>query len=83
MTTLKVANHPAPPNDIPHLCHSPRRFQPTHRAIAGLAMVEIVGFRGQTAPTTRIEIKTAPTTTYMKTNYLTISATDSGAVLVA
>ena len=35
-------------------------------------MVEIVGFRGQTAPTT----------TYMKTNYSTISYTDSEAVFI-
>ena len=30
----------------------------------GLATVEIVGFPGQTAPTTRFQIKTAPTTIY-------------------
>lgn len=46
-------------------------------------MVEIVGFPGQTAPTTRFEIEAAPTPMYMETNYLTISASDSGAVLVA
>ena len=38
----------------------------------GLAMVEIVGFRGQTAPTI----------TYVKINYFTISCTDSEAVLI-
>ncbi len=36
---------------------------------AGLPTVEIVGFRGQTASTTKFEIQTAPTTIYVKTNY--------------
>ena len=45
-------------------------------------MVETVGFRGQTAPTTRFEIQTTPTTIYVKTNYQPTDSTDSGVVLV-
>ena len=52
------------------------------RLSAGLPTVEIVGFRGQTAPTTRCEIQTAPTTICVKTNYQPTGSTDSGAVLV-
>ncbi len=47
-----------------------------------MAIVEIVGFQGQTAPTTRFEIQTAPTTIYVKANYQPTGFTDSGAVLM-
>ena len=45
-------------------------------------MVETVGFRGQTASTTRFEIQTTSITIYVKTNYQPTGSTDSGAVLV-
>ena len=44
-------------------------------------MVDIIGFPGQPAPTTRLEIDTAPATIYTKTDYLTISYTNSAAVV--
>ena len=50
-------------------------------AAAALAMVEIVGFPRQTASTTRFEIQSATNSMYVKTNYQTIYATDSGASL--
>ena len=37
--------------------------------LPGLATVEIVGFEGQTAPTTGFEIQTAPTIRNIQTNY--------------
>ena len=49
---------------------------------AGMAIVEIVGFQEQTAPTTYFEIQTAPTTIYVKTNYQPTGSTDSEAVLI-
>ena len=50
--------------------------------VPGMATVEIVGFQGQTAPTTYFEIQTTPTTTYVKINYQLTGSTDSGAVLI-
>ena len=47
-----------------------------------MAMVEIVGFGGQTAPTITFQIQTAPTTIYVKSNYQTTGSTDSGAFLM-
>ena len=48
----------------------------------GTAMVETVGFRGQTAPTITFEIQTTPTTIYVRTNYQPTGSTDSEAVLM-
>ena len=48
----------------------------------GLPAIEIVGFREQTASTTRFEIQTASTIIYMKTNYQPTDLTDSGAILM-
>ena len=52
------------------------------RSASGMAIVEIVGFQEQTAPTTYFEIQTAPTTIYLKTNYQPTDSTDSEAVLI-
>ena len=48
----------------------------------GLATVEIVGFGGQTALTTRFGNRNCTKYHILKTNYATISATDSGAAIM-
>ena len=69
----------APPNLRHPLNHNPTLLEHIE---SGMAIVEIVDFQEQTAPTTYFEIQTAPTTIYMKTNYQPTGSTDSEAVLI-
>ena len=54
----------------------------TQTGDAGMAIVEIVDFQGQTASTTYFEIQTASTIIYMKINYQPTDSTDSKVVLI-
>ena len=54
----------------------------TNTWAGGMAIVEIVGFQGQTVSTTYFEIQTASTIIYVKINYQSTGLTDSGAVLI-